>query len=201
MLRIETLEIGAATDPAVINLVYGCRKLLLEKFGGRGVDFNMLCASTCNGTRAVITLVPVSMVERDTEDHSMWINPDTGKTTVDFSVPCRTVDFSHGKGNIHCWNDAHRVQALEGHAMMSRLYDFACKPGSRKAIADYLAKLIWAWKEPPVGKAKIPAGTERLTEPPSGEHTFWDAGRKSYVVRKARSSLHREVSFKVISAT
>lgn len=49
-----------------------------------------------------------------------------------------TVDCSHGKGNVIAVNKHYFDMALEGRPVLSRLYDFNQKPGSRAIVEDFL---------------------------------------------------------------
>jgi len=171
-LRVETEEIKQAVHPAVMELLNGARLALLEAFGGRGVDFNIYAAATNCDHSAVLTLGPVSMIGSDKE-RKVWTNPDTGKTAVDHNLPCHSVDFSQGKGNIHALSKEAWVIALEGRKMMGRLYDFVRKPGARKVLEDYLVANVDDWAPPPPGCAELEVHVHHGMW---HTDTFWEEG-------------------------
>jgi hypothetical protein len=174
-LRIETLEIGSAVDPAVIKLVHGARMALLAAFGGRAVDFNIYAAANCNRSGAIIIMTPIAMVQANA-DKSLWFNDDTGLSDKSFSIPCHTIDFSQGKGNIHVFGDVDWKQGLEGRSMMGRLYDFVRKVGCRKVLCKYLKEAVPGCEDPPEGIAQdLPFQSDTVSGPPWGKDPFWDA--------------------------
>jgi len=152
-LRVETVEVGAATDPVIVKLMHGARVALLNKFGGRGCDFNFYACMNNDLSGAVILLTPMAMIQANS-DRSLWFNDDTGKSDKSYRLPCHSIDFSQGKGNIHVFDEKGWKQALQGRSMMTRLYDFVHKPGCRKVLVEYLKSAIPGWKEPHIGLAK-----------------------------------------------
>jgi len=174
-LRVETLEIGAAVDPAVIKLVHGARMVLLKAFGGRRVDFNFYAAANCALSGAVILLTPMAMIQANS-DKTLWFNDDTGLSDKGCKLPCHSIDFSQGKGNIHVFGKEAWDQGLEGRSMMGRLYDFCRKVGCRKVLEEYLRESVRGWEAPHVGLAKEvrPPGLD-ISCPPTELDGFWDA--------------------------
>ena len=185
MLRVECAELKHAMHPEVVALVHDCRNDMLLRFGGRDVDFNIYATSVDCESGAVIILTPLAMIGAN-EDRSVWSNPDTEKTAVDYDLPCHSVDFSQGKGNIHALNDAHWEIALEGREMMGRLYDFVHKPGARDAMDEFLQDHVPGWKESTPFYAEIPAGA-----PASRwvDDTFWDEDKEAYAAGGAGSEI------------
>jgi len=176
MLRVECPELKHATHPEVVGLVHDARNDMLLQFGGRGIDFNIYATSVDCESGAVIILTPLAMIEAN-DDRSVWSNPETSKTAVDYNLPCHSVDFSQGKGNIHALSDAHWEIALEGREMMGRLYDFVHKPGARDALDEFLHDHLPGWEQPRPFYAAVPAGA-----PASRwlDDSFWDEGKEAY---------------------
>lgn len=171
-LRVETLEIGAAVDPAVIKLVHGARMALLSQFGGRAVDFNFYACANEERSGAILLLTPMAMIQANS-DKTLWFNNDTGLSDKSYNLPCHSIDFSQGKGNIHVFGEEAWKQGLEGRAMMGRLYDFVRKAGSRKVLEKYLREAVRGWEEPHVGLAKELSSSSSV--PPIESNSFWDS--------------------------
>jgi len=176
MLRVECPELKHAMHPEVVGLIHDARNDMLLRFGGRAIDFNVYATSVDCESGAVIILTPLAMIGAN-DDRSVWSNPDTGMTAVDYNLPCHSVDFSQGKGNIHALSDAHWEIALEGRDMMGRLYDFVRKVGAREAMDEFLHDNLPGWKESTPFHAEIPAGA-----PASRwvNDSFWDEDKAAY---------------------
>jgi hypothetical protein len=97
------------------------------------VDFNIYTTSTNYENGAVIILTPLAMIKSTEGGKPLgeWVNPDTSRTDGSYNLPCHSVDFSQGKGNIHALSVPHWNIALQGRETLGRLYDFVRKPGAR----------------------------------------------------------------------
>ena len=66
---------------------------------------------------------------------------EAGEHPAGLSLPCATVDASHGKGNLLAYTPESTALALEGEATLRRLFDFNRKAGMRAALGVPAARI------------------------------------------------------------
>lgn len=174
---VDLVQIGESPDalfvsirtrrPAalpIVSFLQDLRVVLLRKFGGRTLDFNIKAVPEGTGWFRV-TFAPITMLE--TTD-GITRNPDTGETQADARVPVSSHDTGSGQGSMLVNSAQEQALALEGQDMMIRLYDWTRKPGSRKVIRDFLLHRIAYVDRPGQARAPIVASgdTDDLVERP-----------------------------------
>eukprot|EP00927_Polykrikos_kofoidii_P047700 TRINITY_DN41980_c0_g1_i1.p1 TRINITY_DN41980_c0_g1~~TRINITY_DN41980_c0_g1_i1.p1 ORF type:complete len:788 (-),score=158.87 TRINITY_DN41980_c0_g1_i1:61-2073(-) len=125
----------------VLRFFADLRLKYMEAFG-RSVDFTVTCHPTDKG-EFIVNFAPVACMKKikvPTGEGCMGLdfdfeNPESGERFTKQKLAAAFVDCSHGKGNILAANEEYWRIALEGRPMLTRLYDFNRKPGTR-AIAE-----------------------------------------------------------------
>jgi len=134
---VLTIVTRKASSPAVVELLVSLRMRLLQLFGGRRIDFNLIASARGNG-EFVLVFAPVAAMAFD-PTMKAYFNPATGEVYDESQLPCATVDSSQGKGNILTYTPQAHALAMLGEHVVRRLFDFNRQPGARAAMVDFIA--------------------------------------------------------------
>jgi hypothetical protein len=146
MVCLESYDL--ATTP-IIEMLHELRLALYRLFGPT-IDFVLLTSPRGDGMiRAAFA--PVAVIKSSTEANQKVNALDEG--LAEYCLPVPTVDSSQGKGNVVVSIPEGWQQALEGSAMLSRLYDFNRLPGTRKFVSEFLRER-YAYEDDVCGRCK-----------------------------------------------
>jgi hypothetical protein len=128
-------------DVGLVEFLQDLRLTLMRQFGGRAIDFwvSVFPEGRARSRWFAVIFAPLAMVEV-VQRKPVWIqrNPDTGKTQHDYNLPVGALDTASGKGSIVAYSEQAIQDGLGGKTVMGSLFDYARKPGSRKAVSSFL---------------------------------------------------------------
>ncbi|KNC83490.1 hypothetical protein SARC_04248, partial [Sphaeroforma arctica JP610] len=158
--HVDVIQVGSKADGSFIKFtvddvcdynfvvaITDLRMKMLKSFGGpHRVDLNVVAMHDGNKSY-VVTVCVLSQLEEFVSPETglkLTRNPDTGKTSVDFDLRSGydRIDTQKSGGNFQVYTTmAFDTAVKEGKAILSRLYDYTCKPGCAKVIEDWLVEL------------------------------------------------------------
>ena len=157
-VKLTTLSSPYSTP--IVNFLQQLRLALMREFGSRTIDFDvhsMPLGPMDNGHGKtggfVVTMAPIGVIKSGETWSDPKVNMATNRKSVEFEIPCNTIDSSTGKGNILAFGEDKYRACMEGRPALERLFDFNAVPGARRLVRSFLLT-SWAYVDGVHGKAQ-----------------------------------------------